>query len=162
MIIFVSGNKDVKEAMSKNKKGVFIGATSDLDIKGLDEGRFLLPPPDILTHYQMDGDKRSYETEYHRYLSEPRVNFMLLLLVYRSITENVFIVCSEMEKDDMRYLKFLKNYINDAFAIDKKYTVSYKKFDGKRKKYDEITISKITNIAMEAKGKAAEAADVLG
>lgn len=162
MVIFVSGNKDVKEAMSEYKKGVFIGATSDMDIKGLEEGRFLLPPPDILTHYQMNGDKDAYELDYCRYLSEPRVNFLLLLIIYRSITSNVFIVCSDMEKDDMRYLKFLKNYINESLGIDKKYLVSYKKFDGKRKKYDDVTITKITDMTMKARRKATEATDILG
>lgn len=156
MIIFITNEKDIEDAKKKFPKGNFISISDELDNKGLLEGRQFLPLESAIAKFIEQGDADKYEMEYSRYLSDPRVFYMLILHVYRSSTENVFFVCSEAEKEFL-YPKFLKNFIIDTFRIDKKFVVSYKKFDGKKKSWDEATIKRIASKIIDAKCKAVEA-----
>lgn len=163
MIVFISGEDKVKEARSEYKKSIFVNISDEMKVKDAIEGRQFLPPGDILADFIDDGNGGKYQTEYYTYLRDPRVHYMLLLLIYQASSELLFFVYSNAEKD-LQYPKFLKNHIVnllECYNIDTKCVTSYKKFDGKKRKFDKAEIQKIITMISNAKGKAEEAYMVL-
>lgn len=163
MIVFVSGEDKVKEARSEYKKSIFVNISDEMKVKDSLEGRQFLPPGDVMASYIDTGDKSVYQIDYCKYLRDPRVHYMLLLLIYQSSMELMFFVNSASEKE-LLYPKFLKEsiiQILENYGIDSKYVVGYKKFDGKKKKFDKGDLNKLSSILENARSKAEEAYRVL-
>src|SRR5574344_2396830 len=156
MIVFVD-DKTLRKNRILYPDAVCVGITGEMRDSWLAEGAYLLPPTDVLARYVDTGDKDVFREDYWRYLSDPRVRYMLLLQVYRATSELMFFVCTEDEKE-LRYPKALKDYIIDALGIDAEYVISFKKFK-KNKKMSKEATKAIQTMMLGARAKAREALD---
>ena len=160
MIVFVD-KKTVKRdgLIITNPEATFVGISDEVKGDWLTMGKHLLPPPDILGMYIESGDKDRYRMDYWRYLTDPRVRYMLLLNVYQASTELLFFVHSEYEKE-LKYPKYLREFIIESLNVDSKYVITYKKFS-KNKQMSNKEINGIRLLLEDARSKAREACDVL-
>lgn len=163
MIVFLTmdNKKDIKNIMKEYEDDIFISISNEHSMKSLEEGKQLIPPPFITMEYIDRGNKDKFQEDYWHYLNDPRVKYMLLLQLLKSADHHLFYVSSTMEKE-MRYPKYLKEFLTDTIGIDEKYVTSYKKFSGGKKYVKGNDLDKIIAMVSKEKGKATEAYRVYG
>lgn len=142
---------------------VAISGNIEMFNSSVEDGANLIPPPDVISHFLKDGDKSALENDYHRYLSDPRIFYPLLLRVHSAADEPVFFMYSNMDKE-MKYPKMLKRFIIENIGIGKEYVVDYDDISEKKmlnRKYDSDTRKELTKMIKSARDKFAEAVQVL-
>ena len=115
----------------------------------------LLPPPNIISEFISNGPTERYAKKYYDYISTPRVEAMITILVKLAIIDNsnVILLCSKAE-DEFKYLDLICQYIETVYGVN---TYSYKKYkkdpekcekvsDKVKKKASKILNKKIANI----------------
>ena len=153
MITFavVEDSKSLKKLSKGVKDAVYLAVSTDLDSSKFEEGGQFMAPVSATSIWFSEEDYDRFANEYIRYLSDPRIMYMLSLFLYRSIVKPVYFCCSKEEKD-VPYMKVLRRFIIDHMGIPKKYD-----FEA----YEEKTIDHICRMRTIMRSKADEAAKVL-
>ena len=161
MIIIVTDEKDSAKLIEKTKNRKLVYVSDELSAVNIDnayEAKQFLPTAGIMAPLLNHGEEDEYKQNYLHYLSDPRVRHMLVMYLYMSIDTPVFFICSKAEKD-LKYLKFIREYIIDYLGIPKKYCIKYKDFK-KNIDMDKKTAELISKLMISTKKKAQEAIGV--
>lgn len=96
----------------------------------------IMPPPNVLSELIGKGDPDKYEKKYIKYLSDPKVDSLITVLVKLATVDNsnVILLCSK-EEDDYGYLDILRDYIEATYSAK---VYSYKKYKKKPDKCDSV------------------------
>lgn len=118
----------------------------------------LIPPPNVMAELIREGDVDKYAKKYIKYLSQPKVEAFITVLVKLAVVENsnVIILCSKDEYE-YDYIELLSDYISTVYGAKvfsyKKYKKNPKKCDssdGNKKKIVKVLRKKIANIDIES------------
>ena len=162
MLIFVTDEK-ISAKLCKKKNGKIVLVSDELSLVDVEDGaeaKQFLPPAETLAPLINDGDIDEFKRRYFHYLSDPRVRHILLLYVWGAVDTPTFFVCSKTEKD-LKYLKFLREYVIYYLGVPKKYCVKHKDYE-KDIKMDKQTAAKIQDMMRKSIPKAKEAFTVYG
>lgn len=96
----------------------------------------LIPPPNLIGGLLRDGDVDKYEKKYLKYLSNPKVDSLITVLVKLATVDNsnVVLLCSK-EEDKCGYLDILGDYIEATYGAK---VFSYKKYKKNPDKCDSV------------------------
>jgi len=156
----VEDSKSLKKLSKGVKDAVYLAVSTDLDSSKFEEGGQFMAPVSATSIWFSEEDYDRFANEYIRYLSDPRIMYMLSLFLYRSIVQPVYFCCSKEEKD-VPYMKVLRRFIIDHMGIPKKYVTKYSKSGNDFIAYDQKTIDHICRMRTIMRSKADEAAKVL-
>lgn len=98
--------------------------------------RSLLPPPNILSIFVNEGMSDKYIKKYIDYLSNPKIEAMLTVIVKLAVIENsnVVLLCSKNE-DEFGYIKIICKYIEKIYNVK---TYSYKKYKSNPEECEKV------------------------
>ena len=165
MLVFVESG-ELEECMEQYQEDAkYLAISSDLlEVPGMIDGSWLLPPATALFCYFKTGDKQKYRENYYRFLSSPRICHFLNLEILASdgIDSEVTFLCYSKMESEMLYPKFLRHFIIENLEIPKKYVVKYKDYTGKNKKFDKDTRGKFDKHAAQMLNKFDESTEILG
>ena len=153
-IIICDGGKDGLKKLLKEMKGskdaIVVNCSYKLDNlkklvnkKNVIYGQHLVPSPKVMNYYYDDGFGNEYLKAYIKQLSKPDIAYYLNIIIAKYLTSdcNLIFVCGKDEAE-FRYLKMLKERINDFY--DLKVVSSKKYLDGETKvKYSDEKLSRI-------------------
>lgn len=118
----------------------------------------LIPPPNVIAKLINSGKASDYEKKYVQYLSAPKQDALITVLVKLAVVENsnVVLLCSK-DEDKYCYLDILANYIESIYGAKvysyKKYKKNPKKCDSagdRKKKIVKVLRKKMKNIDTSA------------
>lgn len=111
----------------------------------------LLPPPNIMSVYINEGYSSKYRDKYFNYLSNPRVEGLLTVIVKLVVVDksDVVLLCSKNE-DEFKYVSMICEYIEAMYHVK---SCTYKKYRNNKKKYDDMKYSKKTLSVLKKKLK---------
>lgn len=165
MLVFVESG-ELEECMKQYQENAkYLAISSDLlEVPGMADGSWLLPPVSAFTCYCNTGDKQKYRENYYRFLSSPRICHFLNLEIIASdgIDSEVTFMCYSKMESEMLYPKFLRHFIIENLEIPKKYVVKYKNYAGKNKKFDKETREKFDKHVAQMMNKFDESIEILG
>jgi len=147
-IIRMTSDEFIKKFIKKEdyKKYNFLLVSDDISTnKSYDNVysiKALLPPPNVMTVFIQEGCSNKYREKYFKYLSNPRVEALITVIVKLAVVDNsdVILLCSKNESE-FKYVSLICEYIKAVYGVD---TCSYKKYNKNRKKYDNIKHKKST------------------
>lgn len=156
MIIFVKA-KYIADCIKNYPRDIKVAVSGDINLFGgtFDDGSIFIPPPDIVSRWIDTGDKKRYEEDYLKFLSDPRVFYPLMLRVYMASFDPVFFMFSETDENH-KYPKWLKEFIRDTIGVD---VGTFKRFK-KNVAYDKPTQDRVNRLLADARLKCAEAESV--
>jgi len=96
----------------------------------------LIPPPNVVSELLGSGNASKYEKKYVNYLSNPKVESLITVLVKLATVENsnVVLLCSK-DEDEYGYLDILGDYITAIYGAK---VFSYKKYKKNPKKCNSV------------------------
>ena len=118
----------------------------------------LIPPPNVISELLSSVSANKYEKKYVNYLSNPKVDSLITVLVKLATVDNsnVVLLCSK-DEDEYGYLDILGDYITAVYGAKvfsyKKYKKNPKDCDsvGKnKKKIIKVLKNKLNNIETDA------------
>lgn len=107
----------------------------------------LIPPYNVVSEFVANGYSAEYMKKYLDYISTPRVEAMITIMVKLCVIDNsnVIMLCSKAE-DEFKYLDIICQYIEYTYGI-KTYTYKkYKKDPEKCEKIDDKVKKKVSKI----------------
>ena len=160
MIVFVNED-ELDEAINFYPKVRLIAISGDKEfIADKIDASWAVPPPDILIPYLNEGNKDKFREGYYRYLSDPRVAYLIYLTLIKSDEKVTFFCYKDMEYD-LHYPKFLRKFVIEHLEISKKFVVKYEDFTGKNKHMSDKDICNLIKRAEELRKKVKEIDSVL-
>lgn len=111
----------------------------------------LLPPPNIISVFINEGYSERYRDKYFKYLSNPRVEGLLTVIVKLVVVDksDVVLLCSKNETE-FKYLSMICEYIEAVYHVK---SCSYKKYTKNREKYRDMKYGKKTLNVLKKKLK---------
>jgi len=117
----------------------------------------LIPPANVISEFIANGYTNDYVKKYLDYLSTPRVEAMITIMVKLAIVDNsnVIMLCSKAE-DEFKYLDIICQYIEYAYGVNTYTFKKYKKNPDKCEDVDEKVKKKVVKILEKKLGEIKE------
>ena len=118
----------------------------------------LLPTPNMISEFINHGYTDRYVKKYVDYISTPRVEAMITIMVKLAIVDNsnVILLCSKAE-DEFKYLDIICQYIEQVYGVK---TYSYKKYKKDPVKCEEVSEKEKKKVLKVLETKIGEIKDI--
>ena len=141
--VITMNSKEFLKKFVKNydySKFVFFVISQDVKSKGKYDNVYnvqsLLPPPYIVSEYVNNGISDEYVSKYMNYLSMPKNEALLTVMVKMCVADNrdIVLLCSDNETQ-YKYLSYITKYMQTVFKIK---AVQFKKYNKNPKKCNSV------------------------